>query len=507
MHTQLLSLRNIKTIAGFKSALTAYITAVFTLDLRALAALRIATAATLLIDLFIRMSNVRAHYTDQGVLPLEALLKFGWSPYMFSVYNMATGIEFQLILMLINVACICCLLIGYRTKLFTFICWIFLLSIHNRNPLVHQGADDLLRMLLFWGMFLPWGYYYSLDSRQLFNSVNKPVNYLAFAGAVYIFQVMFVYVFSALQKTGPEWTTEYTALYYAFSLDQIALPFSKYLYPYPLLLKVITAVVYYLELIFPLILIIPFYNSRLRVVFFAVILSLHIGIALCLNVGLFPLVATVAMVGLLPGNFIAYVVGLINKFTKDIQSEFSKRFPAPAIKKVYVPREKLIPMAMVILFFTYVVANNEETIGRHSVISQTFNQAGLALRLQQNWGMFAPAVFKDDGWFVLSGKTANGNMIDLARDGAPVTFRKPEYIAGMSTYREDRWRKYHENILFINKSMYRGYYCNYLMNVWNETHDREQSISSLKIYYMKEISQPDYKRIAPTKEELCGCGN
>src|SRR6185312_15264922 len=198
MQAQSLSLRKIKTITGLKSAFTAYITAVFNLDLRSLAALRITTAAVLLIDLFVRMGNIRAHYTDQGVLPLEALLKYGWSPYMFSVYNMATGFEFQLVLMLINAVCACCLLIGYRTKLFTFICWIFILSIHNRNPLIHQGGDDLLRMLLFWGMFLPWGYYYSFDSRQLFNSVNKPVNYLAFAGAAYIFQIMFVYVFSAL---------------------------------------------------------------------------------------------------------------------------------------------------------------------------------------------------------------------------------------------------------------------------------------------------------------------
>ena len=33
-----------------------------------------------------------------------------------------------------------------------------------RNPLVVQGGDVLLRVLLFWAMFLPWCAYYSVDS-------------------------------------------------------------------------------------------------------------------------------------------------------------------------------------------------------------------------------------------------------------------------------------------------------------------------------------------------------
>ena len=32
-----------------------------------------------------------------------------------------------------------------------------LTGIDNRNPLVIDGGDDFLRMLLFWGLFLPLG--------------------------------------------------------------------------------------------------------------------------------------------------------------------------------------------------------------------------------------------------------------------------------------------------------------------------------------------------------------
>ena len=507
MHTHSLPLKSSKTLSGVKAAVLTYVKTVFTLDLRALAALRIAVSATLLIDLYLRMGDIRAHYTDEGILPLEALLKHAWSPYSFSIYNVATGFQLQLLLMLVNFICGCCLLIGYRTRLFTFICWLFLLSIHNRNPLIHQGGDDLLRMAMFWGMFLPWGYYYSADSRKVFNSAHKPVNYLAFAGAAYLLQIIIVYFFSALLKSGPEWTSEYTALYYAFSLDQIALPVSKYFYHYPLFLKIVTVVVYYMELLFPLALLIPVYNPKLRMLFFIVFAAFHMGIALCLNVGIFPLVAIVVMIGLLPGKFITYAVEQLNKLTAGLQNEFKSLLPTSTPgKAVYVPKETLLQTAAVVLLFIYIIANNRATIGQPSIISKSLAQAGLALRVQQNWGMFAPSVYKDDGWFVFSGNTAAGKTIDIAKEGEKVHYAKPAYVAGMATYQKDRWRKYHENILSADKSVFRGYYCNYLLNKWNNSHEKAQNITSLKIYYMKEVSLPDYKRSIPVKEELCGCG-
>src|SRR6185295_12584290 len=119
-----------------------------------------------------------------------------------------------LMLFLFSFFCGCMLLIGYRTTLFTFLCWFLLLSLHNRNGLILQGGDDLLRMVLFWSMFIPWGERYSCD--RLLDAEKKTVApFVSVALIAYLLQLCYIYTGSALLK-GPEWNTVYTAMYYAY---------------------------------------------------------------------------------------------------------------------------------------------------------------------------------------------------------------------------------------------------------------------------------------------------
>src|SRR5690606_25376704 len=191
---------------------TQSIRSIFTLDLRALALLRIGLALVVMMDLIFRLSDLKAFYTGQGVLPLEALFRFHWHPAYFSLYTTNDHYYVQLALFILNFLCACCLLVGYRTKLFTVLVWVFLISIHNRTPLIMQAGDHLLRMLVFWGIVLPWGYCLSVDAggrrqRQKYHS------YESFAGFAYISQIVILYYFSALLKTSAEWRSEFTALY------------------------------------------------------------------------------------------------------------------------------------------------------------------------------------------------------------------------------------------------------------------------------------------------------
>jgi len=129
---------------------------------------------------------------------------------------------------------------------------------------------------------------------------------------------------------------------------------------------------------------------------------------------------------------------------------------------------------------------------------------GDLLRVDQHWGMFAPVVFKDDGWYVLEGKTARGQTIDLNQQGKAADYSKPASV--VSLFKNDRWRKYSENYLFIHNGYMRPYYCNYLVRRWNEAHP-QQPIKELQVIYMKEPSLPDYRLPVPTKEVLCSCAN
>ena len=71
------------------------------------------------------------------------------------------------------------------------------------------------------------------------------------------------------------------------------------------------------------------------------------------------------------------------------------------------------------------------------------------LRIDQHWGMFAPIVFRDDGWFILEGTTSQSNRkIDIYNKGKKIDYTKPKNL--VAKVKNDRWRKYQENILFVN---------------------------------------------------------
>ncbi|MDQ3289744.1 MAG: HTTM domain-containing protein, partial [Bacteroidota bacterium] len=276
-----------------------YLRKVFTVDVRALALMRIGVGFVLLVDLGIRATDLEAHYANMGILPLYVLFQNAWDPYFISIHTISGLWQVQAVLFLIAAIFAFLLLIGYRTRLVTIVSWFFLLSVQNRNLLIGQAGDDLLRMILFWAMFLPWGRFYSLDAKRA-NDPNRSHLHFSPASAAYVVQIMLVYVCTALLKNSPEWHTTGQALYYALSLDQVLLPGGKLLYPHPDLLQFLTLSTYYIELYLPLALLIPVYTSFFRLLVVGVLTGFHLGISVTLFVGLFYLINWVSFLGLLP---------------------------------------------------------------------------------------------------------------------------------------------------------------------------------------------------------------
>jgi hypothetical protein len=140
--------------------------------------------------------------------------------------------------------------------------------------------------------------------------------------------------------------------------------------------------------------------------------------------------------------------------------------------------------------------------GSGLAVADKFNGFGYALRFNQSWGMFAPTVFKDDGWYIFQATAKDSLKIDINQNGAQVDYTKPANI--ISLFKDDRWRKYQENYLFTYNAFIRPYYCNYLLNDWNKNHP-DKEIISLKVIYMNEVSAlPNQKQII-TPDTLCVC--
>jgi len=485
----------------------------FVLDLRALALLRMGTAAVILLDLAIRSTDLEAHYSNMGVLPISVLLDHSWTPYQFSFHIISGLWQVQAGLFGLAALIAVALLLGYQTRLATVASWVLLVSLQNRNTLIGQGGDDLLRMLLFWGIFLPWGRVWSRDA------CHKPLparlDYVSAATVAYIVQLALLYWCTALLKSGTEWTKDGTALYYALSLDQLLLPFGRLLYPHPDLLRWLTFGTWYTELLLPLALFIPWGVRWWRLLVVGVLLGFHLGISFTLYVGLFFIINIASILGLLPPLALDWLTPRLARPLGYARQWWQRRptWQLPWRLRVEHTRPltpgfyqllRQVREGVVVSLLLYVVWWNLDDIAgaKQHLMSQSTRWFGYFFRIDQHWGMFAPNVFKDDGWYVLEGTTQAGQRIDLNRHGQPVSYAKPASV--VSLFANDRWRKYSENYLFVDHAWMRPYYCNYLLRSWNQ-HHQHSPLHHLSVVYMKEVSQPNYRVPPATREVLCEC--
>src|SRR5262245_4660489 len=211
--------------------------------------------------------------------------------------------EMQALLFLIAGGCAVFLLLGYHTRLATIASWALMVSLNSRNPIIVVG-DTLFRALLFWAIFLPWGHRFSVDALRLKTSEHESETHCSAGTVAFVMQIIFVFWFGVLHKSGPEWRTDGTALYYALRFEQFASSFGLIMLQFPLLLKVSTYLALWAEAIGPLLLLFPVRNGPTRSAGIALLLGLLAGIMLLLsNIGLFLWVTAAGLLALTPGWF------------------------------------------------------------------------------------------------------------------------------------------------------------------------------------------------------------
>lgn len=275
----------------------------FELDVRSLALFRIALGLVAIVDLLIRIPQIDDFYTDRGVMPRVALFPLMDGTWALSLHAISGLYAVELVLFLTALAFAAGLTAGYRTRLSAAATWLLVMSMQVRSPLVLHAGDDLLRMLLFWSMFVPLNARYSLDRALNPVAPASPPSHLSPGSLGLIFQISAMYWYTAAEKMHPIWTTERTAVYYALSLDQFATSFGKLLLGFPSFLTLMTTATLILEALGPLLALSPIATGPLRLIAVAAFLGFHTGLGLSLHLGLFPWACAAAWMVFLPGMF------------------------------------------------------------------------------------------------------------------------------------------------------------------------------------------------------------
>jgi hypothetical protein len=289
-------------IAHQRTSLKAKLEEIVGLDLRSLAVFRIGLALILLTDLLIRFGDLNAHYTDAGIMPRSLLAEIA-NPWHWSLHAMGGQPFVPVILFGIAALMAIALLVGYHTRFATIASWVLLISLHNRNPALIFAADDVLRALMFWSMFLPLGAAYSVDSTLNSSTRKLPERVVSGATVALMVQQCLIYIFSAAFKLkSPIWS-DGSAVYYSLSFDQYVTPLGHFLLNFLPILVLFTHITLVLEWFAPLLLFVPFRNSFFRMVAIVTFILLHTGFGLTLNLGIFPFLSIFSWFAFLPSSF------------------------------------------------------------------------------------------------------------------------------------------------------------------------------------------------------------
>ena len=269
----------------------------FGIDIRSLAVLRIGMASAVLVDLASRARDLTAHYSNDGILALDVVFS---KPSVLSLHMLSGETWVQGVLFAVAAVFGVLMLVGWWTRIATAASWFLLISLQTRNPDILTGGDTMLRVLMFWCMFLPIGARFSVDSalNVSLSARRKRIADLATLGI--LVQLACIYGFSALLKTGDHWRVDGSAAFYALSLDMMTTPFGQWMSGFHRLLRGSTFFVLYLELIAPLVIFCPWRSSVFRSVLFLLLFSMHLMFQWTMYLGIFPFVGMVAVFALIP---------------------------------------------------------------------------------------------------------------------------------------------------------------------------------------------------------------
>ena len=253
---QLQSTSRFNILEGFKRA--------FTIDYRTLALFRVLIAGIVLVDLYFRTQYFTAFFTDQGILPRPLVVNW-FSNASYSLYFINGSAFFNAILVGISVLAALSLLVGYRARLACIVTWVLLVSLHHRTSILSSGADDLMRLLLFWGIFLPISARYSVDA-----ALEKGMPYLrsghySVATIALLMQVLYVYWVGALLKSHPDWQVDFVSIFYALNAEDYSTALGMWVVAnFQPLLPYLTRFVLWIEQYGPLFIVAPFFLLWLR---------------------------------------------------------------------------------------------------------------------------------------------------------------------------------------------------------------------------------------------------
>ena len=473
-----------------RGRLKEYFASLSTLDLRSLALLRIGYGLVALFDLLNRARTFSMHYTDDGAMTREFVLETALTPGDWSLYLLHHSNLFAQSVYGIHIFAVLCLLVGWRTRAATVVCWLLFASLQDRNFAILNSGDNWLRLVLLWGIFLPWGHRWSIDSKSRSPELEAiPTTVTSVACFAYLFQEFSVYFFSGIFKTGDSWHKTGDAIYYAMHLNGWSGYLSPYLLYFPNALRQMSFAVVWIEILSPFLLFTPWFRGRVVSLAALAFMGFHLGLVPFMSLGIFPFVGIVSAVGLFP----SWLWG-IAPFRK-LQALLDRLFSHCPSDAADVPVPTSFPcqswlsrlfVTIAILAGFYWSVHSLSLSTAETRVKWAIN----AMTLDQNWSLFAPNPPSESGWMVVEGKLESGGTVDLIDGTRPATRVKPRWP--FAKYCSQRERRFFVTVAQSGRDRLAMGYAKAALEDWSADHPGER-LESVQLIWLSQLTLPNFE--------------
>lgn len=467
------------------------------IDVRSLAVVRMLLGLLIVVDIVVRWGDFAIFYADSGIVSLHDSRAITAAPGAWSLYWLSTADAYQQALLAATAVGGVLLLLGCWTRWTTIACWVLVASLWNRNPLVCNYGDTLLRMLLFWGMFLPWGSTWSLDwlrgVRRGKNGVQGVTIHSA-ASAAILLQLTLLYFFTGLWKWNDDWI-QGRALFHALNLEYFARSTARGVLQYEGILQPLTQATLALEILGPLALWCPWKTDTVRLVVMGCFVALHTTIELLLAPVYLSYVCLIAWLLFVPsrvwdGRFAQTTLGrwehwLIDRLAPVALPNSARTRPTPAL---YQAGQSPLTNLLCLLFLAYVVFWNVATLGPRyeRFLPRPWRAIGQAAMVWQTWDMYyIPS--RHNGWFSAPVRLRDGRVVDALLNGRPVDPQEPS--PHWEEYPNARWRVCLFRLGSRDMTWLHPKVADYLLRRWNETHGDAEIASDLELLYYQRLGK------------------
>jgi hypothetical protein len=507
------------------------VTARLGVDERALAAYRIALAFVVLLDLALAAVDATAFYTDAGVLPRSLLYAEFPVRGALSLHSLSGALWWQYALFALLALAAVSMGVGYRSRLSAAVTLVLVLSMGFRNPLVLNSGHSLLRQLLVWSVLLPIGARWSVDARRRAtdehdepdepDETDEPdesaegsddgrgvVTSVATVGL--FVQVLVVYGMNAVLKSrGRAWTSG-DAVELVFGMDALTVYLGDVLAGQSLLLELGTHAWVALLYATPLLVLA---TGRLRALVVGAFASAHLGMALTLSLGVFPLVSITGLLVFLPPvawDRVERVVdahcrprtdralAVLGRRAPDVSRSTgdASRTAARALDGLRTATRIAYRFAPVVLLAGVLVWNAAGfgLLALPGPVTDTIDPT------EHRWDMFAPNPLSTDAWYATVGTTTTGERVDAyaGTDG----LGPPRDVD--ATYPSQKWYLYLRNLRGDDADARRDRLGAYLCERWNR--QRDIALASVNVTLVLEnvkLDAPNERRVEDVATTAC----